>query len=246
MRGKVKMRRLIVSLLLVLITGITSVCFAHKSEYINPNIKSIHPKTIMVELSLPKDMSFIDKQNVLAEFDKIIQKTNNNENVLGCKYYTRDGFYTRFTTLMEASVNMMSEEQKKLAFEKYLNENVDVIIKESVNEYRVAKEYRPPQTYSYPVTNNSYVYGPNGQFSIIQSQSQHVYTEPGHYKDMGYCTIQFDAYNYGLSPKDPVWARLDMKSEGAKHLKDMFSNMTISFINDLSIKTGAMKKVNLF
>lgn len=245
MGGEVKMKRLILTLLLLLIVF---PAHAQKQEYFEPSFDFTKAKSIIIALYHPDNFSDValgEMRDIYFNVakEKIYDKLSGNHKIISMQM-VRDVEVPRANNMTPEEWDKLVSSDNGKAWDlltKHIRDNYDLVVTAVPIIYDVGTQYCEGYVYTMPSLNTSTIMFPNGQMATVTSNGQTVHSMPGGNFPTVYVTVRFDVAiaKTSFSPDNKVvWARIDDRARVNRDAlqntkpKDVFKRIVNSFADD--------------
>ena len=200
-------------LLCLLIT--VNPAYAEKSEWIDPGYDFTKTKSICIDYVASHEIAdgIRDKESQELFFKKakadIADKLSKQKYKVDTIYKAKENFITSERTDSKESAKDITQEQLPL-FEKYVQNNYDLLIRCIVSQYDTGKKYVEAHTYKTTVPVATTVLDATGQMQTIIIHQQQEFNIPAGNYPAAFVQARFDVIDTNTNKK--VWA-LDDKCD---------------------------------
>lgn len=190
--------------------------YAEKSEWIDPGYDFTKTKSICIDyVASPKIADGIrDKESQELFFKKakadIADKLSKQKYKVDTIYKAKDNFMNSEGTDSKESAKDITQEQLPL-FEKYVQNNYDLLIRCIVSQYDTGKKYVEAHTYKTMVPVATTVLDATGQMQTIIIQQQQEFNIPAGNYPAAFVQVRFDVIDTKTNQK--VWALDDKRDK---------------------------------
>lgn len=199
-------------LLCLLIT--VNPAYAEKSEWIDPGYDFTKAKSICIDYVASPEVAdgIRDKESQELFFEKakadITDKLSKQKYKVDTIYKAKENFITSERTDSKESAKDITQEQLPL-FEKYVQNNYDLLIRCIVSQYDTGKKYVEAHTYKTTVPVATNVLDATGQMQTIIIHQQEVFNIPAGNYPAAFVKAQFDVIDTKTNQK--VWSLEDKR-----------------------------------
>ena len=189
--------------------------YAEKSEWIDPGYDFTKTKSICIDYVASPEIAdgIRDKESQELFFKKakadIADKLSKQKYKVDTIYKAKENFTTSERIDSKESAKDITQEQLPL-FEKYVQNNYDLLIKCIVSQYDSGKKYVEAHTYKTMVPVATTVLDATGQMQTIIIQQQQEFNIPAGNYPAAFVQVRFDVIDTNTNKK--VWA-LDDKCD---------------------------------
>jgi len=232
--GKIMLR---IITMIIMLFMVSNLAFAETQEWIDKKYDFTKAKkiflTYQVEPSLLNGITEKESSEIIE--DKLFKKLDNKLKPKGYNIITDE----------ESNLNTDKGNSETISNEKSLKENMDLIVKIELQDYRVGSSYKEGYSYSVPITTYETAYTPNGTVTVPVTKNQ-IYNVPGGYFPTVFVKVRFDLID--VNTNEIIWSRIDSRSRtnsdefDNSKTKDVFSRIIKSFSNDLLKKMETEKQ----
>lgn len=201
-------------LLCLLIT--VNPAYAEKSEWIDPGYDFTKTKSICLDYVASPEIAdgIRDKESQELFFEKakadITDKLSKQKYKVDTIYKAKENFITSERIDSKESAKDITQEQLPL-FEKYVQNNYDLLIKCIVSQYDVGKKYMEAHTYETTVPVATTVLDATGQMQTIIIHQQQEFNIPAGNYPAAFVQARFDVIDTNTNKK--VWALDDKRDK---------------------------------
>lgn len=188
--------------------------YAEKTEWIDPGYDFTKTKSICIDYVASPEIAdgIRDKESQELFFKKakadIADKLSKQKYKVDTIYKAKDNFITSERTDSKESAKDITQEQLPL-FEKYVQNNYDLLIKCIVSQYDVGKKFMEAHTYETTVPVATNVLDATGQMQTIIIHQQEVFNIPAGNYPAAFVKAQFDVIDTKTNQK--VWSLEDKR-----------------------------------
>ena len=188
--------------------------YAEKSEWIDPGYDFTKTKSICIDYVASPEIAdgIRDKESQELFFKKakadIADKLSKQKYKVDTIYKAKENFITSERIDSKESAKDITQEQLPL-FEKYVQNNYDLLIKCIVSQYDVGKKYMEAHTYETTVPVATNVLDATGQMQTIIIHQQEVFNIPAGNYPAAFVKSQFDVIDTKTNQK--VWSLEDKR-----------------------------------
>ncbi|MBP3265053.1 MAG: hypothetical protein J6L94_06950 [Acidaminococcaceae bacterium] len=188
--------------------------YAEKSEWIDPSYDFTKTKSICINYVASPEIAdgIRDKESQELFFKKakadIADKLSKQKYKVDTIYKAKENFITNERTDSIESAKDITQEQLPL-FEKYVQNNYDLLIKCTVSQYDTGKKYMEAHTYKTMVPVATTVLDATGQMQTIIIQQQQEFNIPAGNYPAAFVQVRFDAIDTKTNQK--VWSLEDKR-----------------------------------
>ncbi|MBO6266176.1 MAG: hypothetical protein J6M57_09245 [Acidaminococcaceae bacterium] len=188
--------------------------YAEKSEWIDPSYDFTKTKSICINYVASPEIAdgIRDKESQDLFFEKakadIADKLSKQKYKVDTIYKAKENFITNERTDSIESAKDITQEQLPL-FEKYVQNNYDLLIKCTVSQYDTGKKYMEAHTYKTMVPVATTVLDATGQMQTIIIQQQQEFNIPAGNYPAAFVQVRFDAIDTKTNQK--VWSLEDKR-----------------------------------
>lgn len=188
--------------------------YAEKSEWIDPGYDFTKTKSICIDYVASPEIAdgIRDKESQELFFKKakadIADKLSKQKYKVDTIYKAKENFITSEKIDSKKSAKDITQEQLPL-FEKYVQNNYDLLIKCIVSQYDVGKKYMEAHTYETTVPVATNVLDATGQMQTIIIHQQEVFNIPAGNYPAAFVKAQFDVIDTKTNQK--VWSLEDKR-----------------------------------
>ena len=188
--------------------------YAEKSEWIDPGYDFTKTKSICIDYVASPEIAdgIRDKESQELFFKKakadIADKLSKQKYKVDTIYKAKENYLTSEGTDSKESAKDITQEQLPL-FEKYVQNNYDLLIKCIVSQYDVGKKYMEAHTYETTVPVATNVLDATGQMQTIIIHQQEVFNIPAGNYPAAFVKSQFDVIDTKTNQK--VWSLEDKR-----------------------------------
>lgn len=199
-------------LLCLLIT--VNPAYAEKSEWIDPGYDFTKTKSICLDYVASPEIAdgIRDKESQELFFEKakadITDKLSKQKYKVDTIYKAKENFITSERIDSKESAKDITQEQLPL-FEKYVQNNYDLLIKCIVSQYDVGKKYMEAHTYETTVPVATTVLDATGQMQTIIIHQQQEFNIPAGNYPAAFVQARFDVIDTKTNQK--VWSLEDKR-----------------------------------
>lgn len=193
-----------------------SPAYAEKSEWIDPNFDFTKTKSICIDYVASPEIAdgIRDKESQELFFEKakadITDKLSKQKYKVDTIYKAKENFITSERIDSKESAKDITQEQLPL-FEKYVQNNYDLLIKCIVSQYDVGKKYMEAHTYETTVPVATTVLDATGQMQTIIIHQQEVFNIPAGNYPAAFVQARFDVIDTNTNQK--VWSLEDKRDK---------------------------------
>ena len=190
--------------------------YAEKSEWIDPSYDFTKTKSICINYVASPEIAdgIRDKESQELFFKKakadIADKLSKQKYKVDTIYKAKENFITNERTDSIESAKDITQEQLPL-FEKYVQNNYDLLIKCTVSQYDTGKKYMEAHTYKTMVPVATTVLDATGQMQTIIIQQQQEFNIPAGNYPAAFVQARFDVIDTNTNKK--VWALDDKRDK---------------------------------
>ena len=201
-------------LLCLLIT--VNPAYAEKSEWIDPGYDFTKTKSICIDYVASPEIAdgIRDKESQELFFKKakadIADKLSKQKYKVDTIYKAKENFITSERIDSKESAKDITQEQLPL-FEKYVQNNYDLLIRCIVSQYDTGKKYVEAHTYKTMVPVATTVLDATGQMQTIIIQQQQEFNIPAGNYPAAFVQARFDVIDTNTNKK--VWALDDKRDK---------------------------------
>ena len=201
-------------LLCLLIT--VNPAYAEKSEWIDPGYDFTKTKSICIDYVASPEIAdgIRDKESQDLFFEKakadITDKLSKQKYKVDTIYKAKENFITSERIDSKESAKDITQEQLPL-FEKYVQNNYDLLIRCIVSQYDTGKKYVEAHTYKTMVPVATTVLDATGQMQTIIIQQQQEFNIPAGNYPAAFVQVRFDVIDTKTNQK--VWALDDKRDK---------------------------------
>ena len=188
--------------------------YAEKSEWIDPGYDFTKAKSICIDYAASPEIAdgIRDKESRELFFEKakadIADKLLKQKYKVDTIYKAKENFITSERTDSKESAKDITQEQLPL-FEKYVQNNYDLLIKCTVSQYDTGKKYMEAHTYKTMVPVATTVLDATGQMQTIIIQQQQEFNIPAGNYPAAFVQVRFDVIDTKTNQK--VWTLEDKR-----------------------------------
>ena len=188
--------------------------YAEKSEWIDPSYDFTKTKSICINYVASPEIAdgIRDKESQELFFKKakadIADKLSKQKYKVDTIYKAKENYLTSEGTDSKESAKDITQEQLPL-FEKYVQNNYDLLIKCTVSQYDTGKKYMEAHTYKTMVPVATTVLDATGQMQTIIIQQQQEFNIPAGNYPAAFVQVRFDAIDTKTNQK--VWSLEDKR-----------------------------------
>lgn len=190
--------------------------YAEKSEWIDPSYDFTKAKSICIDYVASPEIAdgIRDKESQELFFEKakadIADKLSKQKYKVDTIYKAKENFITSERIDSKESAKDITQEQLPL-FEKYVQNNYDLLIKCIVSQYDSGKKYVEAHTYKTMVPVATTVLDATGQMQTIIIQQQQEFNIPAGNYPAAFVQVRFDVIDTKTNQK--VWALDDKRDK---------------------------------
>ena len=190
--------------------------YAEKSEWIDPSYDFTKAKSICIDYVASPEIAdgIRDKESQDLFFEKakadIADKLSKQKYKVDTIYKAKENYLTSEGTDSKESAKDITQEQLPL-FEKYVQNNYDLLIKCTVSQYDTGKKYMEAHTYKTMVPVATTVLDATGQMQTIIIQQQQEFNIPAGNYPAAFVQARFDVIDTNTNKK--VWALDDKRDK---------------------------------
>ena len=190
--------------------------YAEKSEWIDPSYDFTKTKSICINYVASPEIAdgIRDKESQELFFKKakadIADKLSKQKYKVDTIYKAKENFITNERTDSIESAKDITQEQLPL-FEKYVQNNYDLLIKCTVSQYDTGKKYMEAHTYKTMVPVATTVLDATGQMQTIIIQQQQEFNIPAGNYPAAFVQVRFDVIDNETNQK--VWTLDDKRNK---------------------------------
>ena len=190
--------------------------YAEKSEWIDPGYDFTKTKSICIDYVASPEIAdgIRDKESQELFFKKakadIADKLSKQKYKVDTIYKAKENFITSEKIDSKKSAKDITQEQLPL-FEKYVQNNYDLLIRCIVSQYDTGKKYVEAHTYKTMVPVATTVLDATGQMQTIIIQQQQEFNIPAGNYPAAFVKAQFDVIDTKTNQK--VWALDDKRDK---------------------------------
>ena len=190
--------------------------YAEKSEWIDPGYDFTKTKSICIDYVASPEIAdgIRDKESQELFFKKakadIADKLSKQKYKVDTIYKAKENYLTSEGTDSKESAKDITQEQLPL-FEKYVQNNYDLLIRCIVSQYDTGKKYVEAHTYKTMVPVATTVLDATGQMQTIIIQQQQEFNIPAGNYPAAFVKAQFDVIDTKTNQK--VWALDDKRDK---------------------------------
>ena len=190
--------------------------YAEKAEWIDPGYDFTKTKSICIDYVASPEIadSIRDKESQELFFKKakadIADKLSKQKYKVDTIYKAKDNFMNSEGTDSKESAKDITQEQLPL-FEKYVQNNYDLLIRCIVSQYDTGKKYVEAHTYKTMVPVATTVLDATGQMQTIIIQQQQEFNIPAGNYPAAFVQVRFDVIDTKTNQK--VWALDDKRDK---------------------------------
>ena len=190
--------------------------YAEKSEWIDPGYDFTKTKSICIDYVASPEIAdgIRDKESQDLFFEKakadIADKLSKQKYKVDTIYKAKENFITSEKIDSKKSAKDITQEHLPL-FEKYVQNNYDLLIKCIVSQYDVGKKYMEAHTYETTVPVATNVLDATGQMQTIIIQQQQEFNIPAGNYPAAFVQVGFDVIDTNTNKK--VWALDDKRDK---------------------------------
>ena len=188
--------------------------YAEKSEWIDPGYDFTKTKSICIDYVASPEIAdgIRDKESQELFFEKakadITDKLSKQKYKVDTIYKAKENFITSERIDSKESAKDITQEQLPL-FEKYVQNNYDLLIKCIVSQYDTGKKYMEAHTYETTVPVATNVLDATGQMQTIIIHQQEVFNIPAGNYPAAFVQVRFDVIDTKTNQK--VWSLEDKR-----------------------------------
>lgn len=188
--------------------------YAEKSEWIDPSYDFTKAKSICIDYVASPEIAdgIRDKESQDLFFEKakadIADKLSKQKYKVDTIYKAKENYLTSEGTDSKESAKDITQEQLPL-FEKYVQNNYDLLIRCIVSQYDTGKKYVEAHTYKTMVPVATNVLDATGQMQTIIIHQQEVFNIPAGNYPAAFVKAQFDVIDTKTNQK--VWSLEDKR-----------------------------------
>lgn len=224
--------------IIIMLFMFSNLAFAETQEWIDKKYDFTKAKKIFllyqVEPSLLNGIT--EKESLEIVEDKLFKKLDNKLKPKGYNIIIREKF----------ELNTDENNLEVTSNDKSLKDNIDLMVKIELLDYRVGSSYKEGYSYSVPITTYETVYTPNGAVTVPVTKNQ-IHNVQGGYFPTVFVKVRFDLID--VNNNEIIWSRIDNRSRtnsdefDNSKTKDVFSRIIKSFSNDLLKKVETEKEL---
>ena len=190
--------------------------YAEKSEWIDPGYDFTKTKSICIDYVASPEIAdgIRDKESQELFFKKakadIADKLSKQKYKVDTIYKAKENYLTSEGTDSKESAKDITQEQLPL-FEKYVQNNYDLLIRCIVSQYDTGKKYVEAHTYKTMVPVATTVLDATGQMQTIIIQQQQEFNIPAGNYPAAFVQVRFDVIDTKTNQK--VWALDDKRDK---------------------------------
>ena len=190
--------------------------YAEKSEWIDPGYDFTKTKSICIDYVASPEIAdgIRDKESQELFFKKakadIADKLSKQKYKVDTIYKAKENFTTSERIDSKESAKDITQEQLPL-FEKYVQNNYDLLIRCIVSQYDTGKKYVEAHTYKTTVPVATNVLDATGQMQTIIIQQQQEFNIPAGNYPAAFVQVRFDVIDTKTNQK--VWALDDKRDK---------------------------------
>ncbi len=190
--------------------------YAEKSEWIDPGYDFTKTKSICIDYVASPEIAdgIRDKESQELFFKKakadIADKLSKQKYKVDTIYKAKENFTTSERIDSKESAKDITQEQLPL-FEKYVQNNYDLLIRCIVSQYDVGKKYMEAHTYKTTVPVATNVLDATGQMQTIIIQQQQEFNIPAGNYPAAFVQVGFDVIDTKTNQK--VWSLDDKRDK---------------------------------
>lgn len=190
--------------------------YAEKSEWIDPGYDFTKTKSICIDYVASPEIAdgIRDKESQELFFKKskadIADKLSKQKYKVDTIYKAIENYLTSEGTDSKESAKDITQEQLPL-FEKYVQNNYDLLIRCIVSQYDTGKKYVEAHTYKTMVPVTTTVLDATGQMQTIIIQQQQEFNIPAGNYPAAFVQVRFDVIDTKTNQK--VWALDDKRDK---------------------------------
>ena len=190
--------------------------YAEKSEWIDPGYDFTKTKSICIDYVASPEIAdgIRDKESQELFFEKakadIADKLSKQKYKVDTIYKAKENYLTSEGTDSKESAKDITQEQLPL-FEKYVQNNYDLLIRCIVSQYDTGKKYVEAHTYKTMVPVATTVLDATGQMQTIIIQQQQEFNIPAGNYPAAFVQVGFDVIDTNTNKK--VWALDDKRDK---------------------------------
>jgi len=190
--------------------------YAEKSEWIDPGYDFTKAKSICIDYVASPEIAdgIRDKESQDLFFEKakadIADKLSKQKYKVDTIYKAKENYLTSEGTDSKESAKDITQEQLPL-FEKYVQNNYDLLIRCIVSQYDTGKKYVEAHTYKTMVPVATTVLDATGQMQTIIIQQQQEFNIPAGNYPAAFVQVRFDVIDTKTNQK--VWALDDKRDK---------------------------------
>lgn len=222
----------------IMLMMVTVSAFADKQEWIDKNYDFGKAKRILVSFSVPDELKngITEKETEEIFFEVLQDKVTDKLAPLGYKVKTltdvNDDIQLLYGVNFTEQIKNNTVEAEKI-FEKYINENVDLLVNVQLLTYSTGNKYKEGYYRTVPKTESHYV--SNGMFGgqiVTTHTTEQQYVAPQNVP-MTYTAVKFIIDD--VKTKENVWTRIDNREREGDEL---FGNSKPKEVFERIIKSG--------
>lgn len=193
-----------------------SPAYAEKSEWIDPNFDFTKTKSICIDYVASPEIAdgIRDKESRELFFEKakadIADKLSKQKYKVDSIYKAKENFINSEKIDSKKSAKDITQEQLPL-FEKYVQNNYDLLIRCIVSQYDTGKKYVEAHTYKTTVPVATTVLDATGQMQTIIIHQQQEFNIPAGNYPAAFVQARFDVIDTNTNKK--VWALDDKRDK---------------------------------
>lgn len=190
--------------------------YAEKTEWIDPGYDFTKTKSICIDYVASPEIAdgIRDKEARELFFEKakadIADKLSKQKYKVDTIYKAKENFITSERTDSKESAKDITQEQLPL-FEKYVQNNYDLLIRCIVSQYDTGKKYVEAHTYKTMVPVATTVLDATGQMQTIIIQQQQEFNIPAGNYPAAFVQVRFDVIDNETNQK--VWTLDDKRNK---------------------------------
>ena len=190
--------------------------YAEKAEWIDPGYDFTKTKSICIDYVASPEIAdgIRDKESQDLFFEKakadITDKLSKQKYKVDTIYKAKENFITSERIDSKESAKDITQEQLPL-FEKYVQNNYDLLIRCIVSQYDTGKKYVEAHTYKTMVPVATTVLDATGQMQTIIIQQQQEFNIPAGNYPAAFVQVRFDVIDTKTNQK--VWALDDKRDK---------------------------------
>ena len=224
-------------LFVIMLMMITVSAFADKQEWIDKNYDFGQAKRILVSFSVPDELKngITEKETEEIFFDVLQDKVTNKLVPFGYKVKTLadvdDDIQLLYGVNFTEQIKNNTIEAEKI-FEKYINENVDLVVGVKLLTYSTGSRYKEGYYRTVTKSEPQYVGDLYGGRFVNTSRTEQQYI-PGKNVPMTYTSVKFMIDD--VDTKENVWTRID---EREREGDELFGNSKPKEVFERILKSG--------